>query len=382
MSSDEVVAIARRVLHPYTLEVKEIAWFSIYEVGQRLTDKFDDVPAELVGSRTPHVFIAGDACHTHSAKAGQGMNVSMQDAFNLAWKLAAVLGGPQPRVAAAHLLGRAPGDRQGADRFRQGVVGDHVLAAQGPGNPDAGGVDPAELQEYYVQSLRYTAGVATLYTPSTLTGEATYQHLAKGFTIGMRFHSASVIRLADAKPVHLGHCRRADGRWRLYAFADAAGPGDPASRLRALCEHLAQSLDRRCGGTRRQAPTSTAVFDVRAVFQQYHRDLAARGPAVAAAAAQGPLRPDRLREGVRARLERATTSSTCAASTANRARSSSCGPTSMSPTCSRSTPTPSWPRTSPHSSSGSGGARPNQNLRLTLPSALGRVEVDDLPGDR
>ena len=46
-----------------------------------------------VASRVPRVFIAGDACHTHSPKAGQGMNVSMQDAFNLGWKLAAVLRG-------------------------------------------------------------------------------------------------------------------------------------------------------------------------------------------------------------------------------------------------------------------------------------------------
>ena len=76
-----------------SLEVKEIAWFSVYEVGQRLADKFDDVPTELAGL-PPRVFIAGDACHTHSAKAGQGMNVSMQDAFNLGWKLAAVLRGP------------------------------------------------------------------------------------------------------------------------------------------------------------------------------------------------------------------------------------------------------------------------------------------------
>ena len=139
-----------------------------------------------------------------------------------------------------------------------------------PANPDAGGVDPTELQAYYVQSLRYTAGVATHYMPSTLTGEATYQHLAKGFTIGTRFHSATVTRLADAKPMHLGHCHRADGRWRLFAFADAAGPGDPASRLRVLCEHLAQSL------VPRYTPTGAdrdAVFDVRAVLQQHHRDL-------------------------------------------------------------------------------------------------------------
>ena len=88
---DELVAKARRILNPYRLEVKEIPWWSVYEIGQRLTDKFDDVPAEAMATRPPNVFIAGDACHTHSPKAGQGMNVSMQDAFNLGWKLASVV---------------------------------------------------------------------------------------------------------------------------------------------------------------------------------------------------------------------------------------------------------------------------------------------------
>jgi phenol 2-monooxygenase len=83
-----------------------------------------------------------------------------------------------------------------------------------------------------------------------------------------------VIRLADAKPVQLGHAARADGRWRLYAFADATGPGEPASRLRALCEHLERSPG---SPVRRYTPAGAdldSVLDVRAVFQQYHRDLA------------------------------------------------------------------------------------------------------------
>ena len=63
----------------------------MYEIGQRIWGKYDEVPAEQVGLQLPHVFIAGDACHTHSPKAGQGMNFSMQDTFNLGWKLAAVL---------------------------------------------------------------------------------------------------------------------------------------------------------------------------------------------------------------------------------------------------------------------------------------------------
>lgn len=43
-----------------------------------------------MASRAPRVLLAGDACHTHSPKAGQGMNVSMGDTFNLGWKLISV----------------------------------------------------------------------------------------------------------------------------------------------------------------------------------------------------------------------------------------------------------------------------------------------------
>ena len=48
------------------------------------------------------MFIAGDACHTHSPKAGQGMNVSMQDTFNLGWKLASVLRARFPEAASPY----------------------------------------------------------------------------------------------------------------------------------------------------------------------------------------------------------------------------------------------------------------------------------------
>jgi phenol 2-monooxygenase (NADPH) len=270
---DQVVAVAQRVLHPYTLDVKEIAWFSIYEVGQRLTDRFDDVPAELVGVSRPRVFIAGDACHTHSAKAGQGMNVSMQDAFNLGWKLAAVLEGRSPES----LLSTYSAERQAIARelidFDKEWSAIMASPPADPANPGTGGVDPAELQGYFVRHLRYTAGVATRYAPSSLTGTATHQHLAEGFTVGMRFHSAPVIRLADAKPVQLGHAARADGRWRLYAFADAAAPGDRASRLRALCEHLERSPDSPLRRYTDAGADVDSVLDLRAVLQQSHRDL-------------------------------------------------------------------------------------------------------------
>ena len=268
-TQEMVIETAQRVLRPYTLDVKSVAWFAVYQVGQRVTDRFDDVPADQADSRLPRVFIAGDACHTHSAKAGQGMNVSMQDTFNLGWKLISVFEGrAKPELLRTYTVER--------HAIAQGLIDfdkewSKIMASppKDPNRPELGGLDPAELQAYFVKSGRYTAGVATHYPPATvLTAEATHQNLAKGFTIGMRFHSAPVVRLADAKPVHLGHAARADGAWRIYAFADASG-----QRLRKLADFLAESPN---SPIRRFTPAGAnidSVIDVRAVFRQGHRDL-------------------------------------------------------------------------------------------------------------
>src|SRR5204863_6477466 len=103
---------------------------------------------------------------------------------------------------------------------------------------DGDGVDPERFQRYFVAQGRFTAGVATRYAPSMITAEPTHQDLAAGFPVGMRFHSAPVVRLADAKPVHLGHVARADGAWRIYLFADGADPTSVGSRVRELCRFL------------------------------------------------------------------------------------------------------------------------------------------------
>jgi phenol 2-monooxygenase len=52
--------------------------------------------------------------------------------------------------------------------------------------------------------------------------------------IGKRFHSARVIRLADAKPVHLGDTIKADGRWRLFAFSGGEDPSAASSGIFTL----------------------------------------------------------------------------------------------------------------------------------------------------
>jgi phenol 2-monooxygenase len=270
ISAEHLIAGARRILKPHTLDVKEIPWWSVYEIGQRLCDKFDDVPAEEVEQRFPRVFIAGDACHTHSPKAGQGMNVSMQDGFNLGWKLAAVL----RKRCAPSLLHTYSAERQAIAKelidFDREWAALLASAAKGEGE----GRDPAETQSYFVRHGRYTAGTATHYRPSIIAAEPGHQHLAEGFVIGKRLHSAPVIRLADAKPVHLGHVVKADGRFRIFAFAGAENPAPSNSAIRALCNFLVEGRE---SPVRRYTPLGAdidSVIDVRAVFQQDHRELA------------------------------------------------------------------------------------------------------------
>ena len=272
---EQLIAAAQRVLQPYTLEVKEVPWWSVYEIGQRICDKYDDVPASEVGSRLPHVFIAGDACHTHSPKAGQGMNFSMQDAFNLGWKLAAVL----RKRCAPELLHSYSEERQlvaqeliDFDREWAKMFSDR--ARQGAASDDADGVDPKEFQKYFELHGRFTAGMGTHYRPSVICGAATHQQLATGFVIGTRFHSAPVVRVADARRVQLGHAGKADGRWRLYAFAGVDDHRDARAGIAALCRFLADSPDSPVRKYTRPGEDIDAVFDLRAVFQQGHRELA------------------------------------------------------------------------------------------------------------
>lgn len=269
MGAQDIIAKAQRIFSPFKLDVKEVVWSSIYEIGHRLTDKFDDVPEDQVATRAPRVMLAGDACHTHSPKAGQGMNVSMGDTFNLGWKLISVLTGR----ADPALLHSYSGERRAAAK---GLVEfDHkwarVVGARAEDDLATDGL-PRVAREF-VNNLPFTCGLTIQYEPSALTGAATHQALATGFPLGMRFHSAPVVRLADAKPMQLGHCIEADNRFHLFVFAPEGDSGAAGGAVAKLCdwlEHDAASPLRRHTAAGEDVD---AVIDTRAVFQQGFREL-------------------------------------------------------------------------------------------------------------
>ncbi|PPB48758.1 3-hydroxybenzoate 4-monooxygenase [Arthrobacter pityocampae] len=261
---EQIIAKANTILSPYTLDVRNVAWHSVYEVGHRLTDRFDDVRPEDVGTRTPRVFITGDACHTHSAKAGQGMNVSMQDGFNLGWKLGHVLDGRSPET----LLATYSAERQVVAKDL--IAFDKEWSTLMARKPEDF-ADPSELEDFYVRTMEFPAGFMTQYAPSMLIAGDAHQDLAAGFPVGKRFKSAPVVRVCDGVPIHLGHHATADGRWRIYVFADGPEPG-AASGVAAFADWI---------GTHPDSPLATtpdgadrdAWFDVKVIYQQAHTQV-------------------------------------------------------------------------------------------------------------
>ncbi|MGI9615618.1 MAG: hypothetical protein ACR2QO_22085, partial [Acidimicrobiales bacterium] len=130
------------------------------------------------------------------------------------------------------------------------------------------------FQRYFQKHGRYTAGVETRYDPSIITSGDSTQALASGLIVGTRFHSSPVIRLADAKRLELGHVLKADGRWRLLAFAPTGDRGRPDGAVAELCSGLIDDQDSPVRRYTADGADIDAVIDVRAVFQAGHRDLA------------------------------------------------------------------------------------------------------------
>jgi phenol 2-monooxygenase len=252
VTPDTLVDRARKILHPFTFDVKEVVWSSAYEIGQRVCDGFDDRAAE-----PPRMFIAGDACHTHSPKAGQGMNVSMADSFNLGWKLAAVL----RQQAEESLLLTYSDERQA--KAKELIDFDRDMARLFSEKPQTQ-EEEERFAAYFKKHGRYTAGVETHYEPSRIIGPDAHQALAKGQIIGKRFHSAPVIRLADRREMQLAEVLRADGRWRLIAFAPATDRGVEGGPLASFCAEVSAVI-------RRFTPPEAqidSVIDLRAVLRQ------------------------------------------------------------------------------------------------------------------
>lgn len=132
LSLDGIRATVAERSHLSPEAVTEVRWASDFRPRTALADRF----------RSGRVFLSGDAAHLHSPAGGQGLNTSVQDAYNLGWKLGAVLRGDAPESlldtyeeerlpVAADMLGLSTRVHRGEVRRSAGTTGQLGLGYRG-----------------------------------------------------------------------------------------------------------------------------------------------------------------------------------------------------------------------------------------------------------
>lgn len=207
---------AQNIFHPYKVDFVETVWWSAYAIGQRHADFFHE---------DYRVFLAADSCRTHSPKAGQGMKVSLQDGYNVGWKLGEVLTGlTSPSLLETYVLERQKVaiDLINFDRYFSKLFSSGTHAC------------PAEFQQGFIKSGKYTAGLTAKYDISAITSALESTQLASNVVVGMRLPSGQVVRFWDSKPMQLMESLKSDGHWRVMAFAGDLSLPESRDKLNAV----------------------------------------------------------------------------------------------------------------------------------------------------
>lgn len=229
VTPERILDTARSILYPYTLDTDHIEWFTGYHIGQRLTESF---------GKHNRIFLAGDACHTHSPKAGQGMNTSMQDTWNLGWKLGHVVTG----LAKPSLLESYSAERQVVAKTL--IDFDTKFSKLFSGKPaseeeSTDGVDLKEFKDVFATGNLFAAGMSIDYADSDVSAKVKSKaELAKNLKVGERFYSAQVVNAASATPDQLTTRIPFTGAYRMLIFAGNVAEKETMDRLNRTATYL------------------------------------------------------------------------------------------------------------------------------------------------
>lgn len=205
---------ARKVMAPYHVDWLSVEWFGNYRVSQRVAARFSD--AAIAHAQHPRVFIAGDAAHTHSPKAAQGMNTSMHDSWNLGWKLNLAVRGLAKNDV---LLGTYESERKK-------IAHDLISFDYEHANSIAGG-DAEALAQNVRTNIGFISGVGAEYGTNSLNlDDSSENSQANGHVLlsgaarpGRNLPPAKVTRYIDNNPVDIQLDIPALGQFRVLILA-------------------------------------------------------------------------------------------------------------------------------------------------------------------
>ncbi|KAL4959562.1 FAD binding domain-containing protein [Aspergillus stella-maris] len=240
-SPDALIQLVQRIIHPYKLTYKHCDWWSIYPIKQGLVEKYQ------VKNR---VFLAGDAAHTHSPKAGQGMNVSIQDTYNLGWKLGSVINGVlDPKILETYELERRPV----AEELMR--MDDSLVHAYEEKNGSI-----SEVNKVRHDYAGFMSGAEVTYSPNILIGSDSSNKIK----VGMRLRSVAVASQANGCPTKLARAMPGTGAWRMLVFAGDMGQKQNRERVAAFADAFERySLGSR---SRRTSPPGNGALIIEVIM--------------------------------------------------------------------------------------------------------------------
>jgi 2-polyprenyl-6-methoxyphenol hydroxylase-like FAD-dependent oxidoreductase len=267
VTSELVMKAIQEIAHPYHFDFKTIEWFTCYPIGQRLVSNYAlpaGKTADGVAFQGEHVFLAGDACHTHSPKAGQGMNTAIIDAQALAWRINLVEKGLARRDV---LLPTYHQERHATGRQLIDFDAEYAALFSGEipkGQPELARMTEEERKQHFVEVQRrnagFTTGAGVFYADNVLNYRDAVKSLGassntstlgrvtataakpnKGLEAGWRLTPSWATRFISSKPVRIIHEVQftAPGGFRLYVCA-----GDlveTKAKLDKLSAHLSSN---------------------------------------------------------------------------------------------------------------------------------------------
>ena len=199
----------KAVLKPYIATIKKVLWISQYRIKQRIIEEFSD---------RKRVFVVGDACHTHSPKAAQGLNISMMDSYNLTWKLALVLQGKlQPEILDTYNIERKQIARELIE-FDSKFAHLFGLKEFLDGN--------TEFYDVYKKAHGFTTGIGLHYGQNRLVSSSVNGLINRAspnsLDSGKRFPPFDATRHIDGTQVSILSEMPSFGRFHLFIFAGSA----------------------------------------------------------------------------------------------------------------------------------------------------------------
>ncbi|KAI7330985.1 phenol 2-monooxygenase [Hortaea werneckii] len=231
-TTEDVQKAAKEIMKPYWIEWDRVEWYSVYPIGQGIADKY---------TLDERVFMGGDCCHTHSPKAGQGMNTAFLDAQNLAWKIHHVESGfadrsilksyeSERKLIAENLLNF---DAAYAKLFSQRKPSAGEVTSASKSDSSDQPEEKNEFIEMFKSNCEFTSGYGVLYNENIFNWSESHPAQSPLFLsyknggttqkTGRILTPSTVTRVSDANVVHLEQEIPLNGSYRIYIFAGKYG---------------------------------------------------------------------------------------------------------------------------------------------------------------